>query len=416
MSSSVVAPERGVLTLGRLCFILALLVILGTINFVLVKEMYSAYGDQYAFFVNQGVNCLYCIYGGAYLYPRMWFSNVVTKEMYAASKWRFLAMGTLDALGTFFTAMGAVYTPGSMQPIINQMLIPFTICISVIYLNKKFKCAELSGAAIITFGAILSALPSCLANQDSGTIRWYAVLLYFISNAPMAASSCYKQKHFREQEFDVWYLTQWVSIFQFLISFALIPLLCLPGFGTANGTPLAEVPAQLMGGWECYMERSEGCRGRHTFLLLNLYCLVNVLYNTLGLYLTKVGSALLNAISYALLLPSTTLLFFTPLVGPVQEPFTVYSYFTILGLFVVICGFALYQHYDNGISSYQSEPVVADPHIKMSQPSFQERVIGMGSAYGRRVSKLFSPNRMFSPNRNNHTNGNNGHTQALLTL
>ena len=42
---------------------------------------------------------------------------------------------------------------------------------------------------------------------------------------------------------------------------------------------------------------------------------MNVLFNTLGLYLTKVASALMNAISYAVLLPCTTLLFFTPVRG-----------------------------------------------------------------------------------------------------
>jgi drug/metabolite transporter (DMT)-like permease len=365
---------------------MALLVILGTINFVLVKEMYSAYGEKYAFFVNQGVNFLYCIYGGAVLYPRMWFSNDITSEMYAASKLRFLAMGTLDAFGTFFTAMGAVYTPGSLQPILNQMLIPFTICISIVYLRKRFNPAELSGASLITFGACLSALPAVLAHHDDDSVRWYAVALYLVSNFPMAASSCYKQKHFREQEFDVWYLTQWVSIFQFLISFAFIPILCLPGFGGVNGTPLSDVPAQLSGGWHCYMEWSDDCRGRQTFLLLNLYCFVNVIYNTLGLYLTKVGSALLNAISYALLLPNTTLLFFTPLVGPVQEPLTVYSYFTVVGLIVVVIGFAFYQHYDLGVGRSRSATDDGDPiddiMVMSKQPTFQERVIGLDTAHG----------------------------------
>ena len=38
----------GIVMFGLLC--------LGSINFVMLKVMYTAYGDRYAFFVNQGVS------------------------------------------------------------------------------------------------------------------------------------------------------------------------------------------------------------------------------------------------------------------------------------------------------------------------------------------------------------------------
>lgn len=322
-------------------------------------------------------------------------------------------MGTLDAFGTFFTAMGAVYTPGSMQPLLNQMLIPWCLLFSVVYLKKRFTFMELSGALLITIGACFSALPPVLEVHDSSTLRWYAVMIYMLSNAPMAASSCYKQKNFREQEFDVWYLTQWVSIIQFLVSFLFIPLLCVPGFGSAEGTPLADIPGTLVGGWNCFMERTDECKERHTFYLLLGYVLVNVCYNTLGLYLTKVGSALLNAISYALLLPNTTLLFFTPLVGPVQEPFTALSWCTVAGLFVVLAGFILYQHYDRGVVvgsiSEILTPQPPSPRVKSKQPAFQERVIGLGTAFPSSASVL--------PKNLNYLQAKslNGFTKPLLT-
>ena len=45
-------------------------------------------------------------------------------------------MGLLDAFGTFFTAMGAVYTPGSLQPLLNQSMIFWIVLISALYLEK----------------------------------------------------------------------------------------------------------------------------------------------------------------------------------------------------------------------------------------------------------------------------------------
>lgn len=55
---------------------------------------------------------------------------------------------------------------------------------------------------------------------------------------------------------------------------------------------------------------------RHTFFLLLGYMVVNFVYNIAGLYVSKHGSAVLNSISFAALLPLTTLAFcFRPLLG-----------------------------------------------------------------------------------------------------
>lgn len=380
---------------ARLLTIMVVLISLGCVNFVLLKEMYTAYGDKYAFFVNQGVNFLYIAYGGAILYPRMCFTDAVTPHMKALSKKRFVVMGFLDALGTFFTAMGAAFTPGSMQPLLNQTLIFWIILFSRMYLSKLYRAGELCGAALIMVGACLSALPPLLLPHPDEGLRWYAVAFYAISNLPMAMSAVYKEKNFQERELDVWYLTQWVSIFQFLISFLFVPLLCLPGFGTQDGTPMAELPGQFWGGFLCFMQVIPECADKPTFWLLIGYCGINVLYNTLGLYLVKVASALTNALSYAILLPCTTLLFFTPLAGVAQEHFTVYSYFTLLGLIVVLAGFVTYQRHSRmvEISEHDVSALlrqVSDgsdhnmPLVKLrgKQESFQERIIGAGVAHG----------------------------------
>lgn len=42
----------------------------------------------------------------------MLFTDEITPEMRALPQKRFIIMAFLDCLGTFLTAMGAVYTPG----------------------------------------------------------------------------------------------------------------------------------------------------------------------------------------------------------------------------------------------------------------------------------------------------------------
>lgn len=80
--------------IGRLHLLLIMigLVVLGGMNFALLKVTYTAYGDRRSFFVNQAINLLYVVYGGAILYPRMVFTNVVTKEMTSFPKRPFFIM------------------------------------------------------------------------------------------------------------------------------------------------------------------------------------------------------------------------------------------------------------------------------------------------------------------------------------
>lgn len=391
--------------IGRLHLLLIMigLVVLGGMNFALLKVTYTAYGDRRSFFVNQAINLLYVVYGGAILYPRMLFTNVVTKEMTSFPKRPFFIMGTLDSLGTFLTCLGTAYTPGSITPLLNQLLIPFTMLVSAVWLKIRSRWQERCGAFFIVLGASISVIPKIVDVPDDSSAlqniavqsRWYAILFYALSNFPMAASSCYKESTFENHHLDVWYLTQWVSIWQFLISFIYMPLLVLPGFSSKQGMSFAEVVDSFVDGWTCYSQQDPDCARGGAFLLLTGYCGVNVCFNTLGLYLTKHGSAVLNALSYSILLPFTTALFFTPLLGPYQEPLMRDAYFTFIGLVVTLFGFAIYQLYSQQVG--ESRRVPSTPLLSptpacppgslleefleppetpsVCQPSFQERVV-----------------------------------------
>eukprot|EP00929_Paragymnodinium_shiwhaense_P001511 TRINITY_DN101744_c0_g1_i1.p1 TRINITY_DN101744_c0_g1~~TRINITY_DN101744_c0_g1_i1.p1 ORF type:complete len:456 (-),score=90.71 TRINITY_DN101744_c0_g1_i1:53-1420(-) len=418
-----VAKARKRPPIGRLHLlgVMVGLVLLGGVNFVLLKVLYTAYGDKRAFFVNQAINLLYIVYGGLILYPRMMFTKHVTAEMRRFNKRPFVIMGILDSLGTFFTCLGTAYTPGSITPILNQLLIPFTVIVSTVYMKVRPGPKEMSGAGLIIFGACLSVVPTLLHEDDArDDIRWYAVVFYAMSNVPMAMSACYKESTFDDETLDVWYLTQWVSIFQFLVSFLYMPLLVLPGFSSKEGMKLSEVSAAFVDGYSCFRHEVPECAEKNAFFLLTGYCLVNVCFNTLGLYLTKHGSAVLNALSFSILLPFTACLFFTPILGAYQEPFTESSWFTVVGLSCGLVGFAVYQRASTAVGHETKrrkgsleeqllaatipedkimrqdeevlcgpnvaqclpiDQVLAEPGAEHFQPSFQERVIGLSARH-----------------------------------
>lgn len=393
-SDALAARKRPPIGRCHLVMVMCGLVLLGGCNFALLKVTYTAYGDHRAFFVNQAINLLYIVYGGAVLYPRMLCTDAVSKDMMLLPMTPFVVMGILDSLGTFLTCLGTPYTPGSMTPLLNQLLIPFTMLVSSVWLRVGSRWQERLGAGLIVAGACISVVPGLVESRPDGSVmeaRWYAILFYALSNLPMAMSSCFKEATFEENQLDVWYLTQWVSIWQFVVSFAYMPLLTLPGFGSQEGLALHEVPIAFMDGWRCYTQQVPECADCWAFALLTGYCGVNVCFNTLGLYLTKHGSAVLNALSYSILLPFTTILFFTPLLGRYQEPLTNTACFTFLGLASALTGFAIYQWYSQNVGEDASSkallpaseqtcsaalPLLEEvPALNTGQLSFQERVI-----------------------------------------
>eukprot|EP00965_Chrysotila_dentata_P044999 1494767-Pleurochrysis_carterae.AAC.2 len=223
------------------------------------------------------------------------------------------------------------------------------------------------------YGVVSKGAPALCSEQ----VRLYAVLIYWLSNVPMACSAVYKEAAFSSEPMDVVYLTQWVSIWQMLFGFVLAPLQMLPGVGNADGVSWGTIISSFADGARCFVEAdADGvCASRHTFLLLCSYVAVNFFFNTLGLWLTKHGGAVLNSISYALLLPLTTIVFSLPLLGRYQE--TAHAA-TFLGLVIVMLGFGMWRYYqlldeaaeeDLQPVNGASEPDATRAACKSKQPS-----------------------------------------------
>lgn len=163
-------------------------------------------------------------------------------------------------------------------------------------------------------------------------------------------------------------------------------------------------------GAQCTLGRG-ACASRHTALLLLSYVAVNFLFNTTGLWLTKHAGAVVNSISYALLLPLTTIAFSTPLLGRYREAPSAATY---AGLGVTLLGFGLWRAFQLVVDA--EEPPAEGPHAESSleawgawlekggmppgeeapppsrragakeaPDSFQERIIGMGMAHRKKA-------------------------------
>lgn len=74
-------------------------VVLGVCNFVLLKVMYTAFGDDYAYFASQAVNFVYIVVGGIALFVCMYCLRDISNEERKTPKGKFFYMGLMDSLG-----------------------------------------------------------------------------------------------------------------------------------------------------------------------------------------------------------------------------------------------------------------------------------------------------------------------------
>lgn len=235
---------------------------------------------------------------------------------------------------------------------------------------------QIYGALVIFLGVFIVVAPSLLGNNQRSSPL--SMLIYTSSNIPYSFSFAFKENGFKNLSIHVIYLTMWVSLYQFAFGFLMVPLQFLPGMGSDEGMNASQIGQEFYRGILCFVEVDDRCRDNHAFLFLVGFCIVNFAFNTAGLYLVKLHSATLNSISYAIVLPLTTLTFSIPLLGKFQEPFQAT---TLVGLVVVLVGFflwkseTLYKSYRYGFKSMANlfEATSLTKELEMSANSSMQK-------------------------------------------
>lgn len=271
---------------------------------------------------------------------------------------------------------------------------------SFILLGRLSSPQHIIGAGVILLGVAVVLTPHMFGDDSEPTLRHSHTLVlvssvvYCLSNLPFAVAYVYKEFGFKDLNIHPIHLTQWVSVYQCIIGFMVMPLQMIPGFGSENGMTIKQSMDGMKMGWECFTLQSERCQENQASTLLWTYCLVNFLYNLAGLYLVKHGSSILNAISGAIILPLTVISFTLPILGVYQEQF---DWLTIVGLVVVLTGFTVWKAaglMETRLSSSGSGSLLANIESGSSQstPTFpNKREERARKASSERLRISFSP-------------------------
>ena len=317
----------------RLTFLSIAMVALGCINDILAKVLANAYGIRYAFFYNQSVNI---IFGLAAWVGYIW--HLRTRESIPAAlrfpQYKYMIMASMDSVVGLLGTIGSVGTPGTVQLVLNQTAVPFTMICSYLYLNSKYNNREILAAGTVFLGASLSVVP--FFSDPTGPMSLIGIGLFTISNFLSSISIVYKENSLTQFYTDVWEMTAFVGLYQVMITFPIAVIQTLPFFsGDPNYVPtISEIFYDFFNGIEFSILE-------HVLIILIIYCLFNLIYSNISLHITDEGGSVLCSIVYAIKLPISSILFTLPILMG-NDFAEALSLWNIVSAVVVIGGFLLY--------------------------------------------------------------------------
>lgn len=183
--------------------------------------------------------------------------GIVTKRMLEYPKWKFGAIGLMDAFGLVMQLAAAVHLPGAIIPVLAQINIPFSLLVSRVLLGRRFQGRQLLGSGLVIGGVLLSLRPYAMDTILSGpsmvaNAALYASSYIFAAISAVGKESILHNRDYGEDGMDVFVINSFGSLAQGAAIFLMLALASvihgnLPGTG---GHPLS----YLREGFRCFQD------------------------------------------------------------------------------------------------------------------------------------------------------------------
>ncbi|XP_028777757.1 protein CLT2, chloroplastic isoform X2 [Neltuma alba] len=316
-------------------------VTLAVANRVLYKLALVPMKD-FPFFLAQFTTFGYVIIYFTILYIR-YRAGVVTRDMMAIPKLRFLAVGFLEALGVATGMSAGAILPGPAIPILNQTFLVWQLIFSTLLLGRRYSINQIAGCLLVATGVVVAIASGSNAGQMLSEVEFFWPALMIVSSAFQAGASIIKESIFinsalqlKGKSLDIFVVNSFGSGFQ-----ALFVLLLLPFLSNLKGIPFLQLPSYYKRAAGCFLNTGAdtiGCDGA-PFLPL-LYVVMNLAFNISVLNVVKVSSAVVASLMVMLSVPISVYILSLPL--PYLPGGTTFSPFFLLGCAILVCGLALY--------------------------------------------------------------------------
>ncbi|TKY74417.1 CLT2 [Spatholobus suberectus] len=297
---------------------------------------------DYPFFLAQFITFGYVVIYFSILYIR-YRARIVTDEMLAIPKLRFVAIGFLEALGLVTGMSAGAVLPGPVIPILNQTFLVWQLMFSTLFLRRRYSTNQLVGCLLVAAGVVVAIASGSNTGQMLSEVQFFWPALMIVSCSFQAWASVIKEYIFidsatrlKHKSLDIFVVNSFGSGFQ-----ALFVLLSLPLLSSLKGIPFVQLPSYFKSGAGCFLNLGAdrpNCDGAP--LLPLLYVITNLAFNISLLNAVKTSSAVVASLLVMLSVPISVYILSRPL--PYLPEGTSLSPFFLLGCTILVCGLFLY--------------------------------------------------------------------------
>ncbi|KAH1110670.1 hypothetical protein GLYMA_04G096800v4 [Glycine max] len=209
---------------------------------------------EYPFFLAQFITFGYVVIYFSILYFR-YRARIVTDEMLAIPKLRFVAIGFLEALGLVSGMSAAAVLPGPVIPILNQTFLVWQLMFSTLLLRRRYSINQLVGCLLVAVGVVVAITSGSNTGQMLSEVQFFWPALMIISCSFQALASVIKEYIFidsatrlKHKSLDIFVVNSFGSGFQ-----ALFVLLSLPILSNLRGIPFDQLPSYFKSGAGCFL-------------------------------------------------------------------------------------------------------------------------------------------------------------------
>jgi len=266
------------------------------------------------------------------------------------SKWKIALISFLDSSQNLLAFYSDSHVPGPMQQLIIQMVVPFSILLSVVFLRAHYSGPQYIGAFVIIAGIVLDILPSLTNSATWSTISTWWILIYLSSTIPFALSTVFKEHNIKALSVNALYLQAWNNTFQALFCVLFIPLSLVEDVNFQSlslDSVLSSISVgmtrKFLDGGKCFLGENtlpdDNCEG--FFLVLLLFLFFNVSINLCMLAMLWLDSSTFMFLALTLAIPLANMCFtFAFIMGSYVQPLNALD---IVSMMIILSGLLLYQ-------------------------------------------------------------------------
>ncbi|CAO2826288.1 unnamed protein product [Amaranthus hypochondriacus] len=297
---------------------------------------------NYPFFLAQFITFGYVVIYFAVLFIRHRI-GIVTNEMLAIPKLRFVIIGLLEALGLATGMASAAMIPGPVIPILHQTFLVWQLLLSFIILGRRYSYKQIVACLLVAVGVVIAVSSGSGGHPVLSGIPFLWPALMIASGAFHAAASIVKEFVFvdaatrlKDKSLDIFVVNSFGSGCQALFVLCLLPLL-----SNMKGIPFDQLPQYLKSGAGCFLNiaaDNTGCDGAP--LLPLLYVASNIAFNISVLNLLKISSAVVSSLVTMVSVPISIYILSRPL--PYLPESSSLGFYFVLGSVILMSGLVLY--------------------------------------------------------------------------